>query len=68
MFFFTKGYKAINPYRILFFYFLTFTYLLVQITVLYIEGFTIDRYTEGNYQIYLHTTIDWYNRYDYVRY
>ena len=67
LFFFTKGYKAINPYRILFFYFLTFTYLLLQITLLYLEVFNF--YGGYTFQDYLHGGgIDWIDRYYYVRY
>ena len=33
MFFFTKGYKAINPCQILLFYFFVFTYLVITILI-----------------------------------
>ena len=53
MFFFTRGYKAINPYKILVFYLLTTSYLFSQMILRILEGFSTDiRF--GSYNFYLH--------------
>ena len=40
MFFFTKGYKAINPGKMLIFYLLTFSYLLFEVVALFFVSAT----------------------------
>ena len=54
MFFYTKGYKAINPYRILLFYFLTAAYLSTQIVIISIVN--TDMYHHGTIAHFLHTS------------